>query len=47
VEGLFSSSKDVSRSQKVQELPSNPDQLLFIAKGYVASRYRTTQFKMS
>jgi hypothetical protein len=39
VEGLFSSSKDVSRSQNVQELPSNPGHLLFIAKGYAASRY--------
>jgi hypothetical protein len=45
VEGLFSSSKDVSRSQNVQEMPLNPGQLLFIAKGYVASRYWTTQWK--
>jgi hypothetical protein len=37
VEGLFSSSKDVSRSQNVQEIPSNPGHLLFIAKGYAAS----------
>jgi hypothetical protein len=39
VEGLFSSSKDVSRSKKIQELSSNPGHLLFIAKGYAASRY--------
>jgi hypothetical protein len=47
VEWLFSSSKDVSRSQNVQELPSNHGQLLFIAKRYAASHYRTTQFKTS
>jgi hypothetical protein len=43
VEGLFSSSKDVSRSQNMQEMPLNPGHLLFIAKGYTASRYRMTQ----
>jgi hypothetical protein len=31
----------------MQELPLNPGQLLFIAKGHAASRYRMTQFKTS
>jgi hypothetical protein len=33
--------------KNMQELPLNPGQLLFIAKEYAASRYRTTQFKTS
>jgi hypothetical protein len=45
VEGKFSSSKYALISQMCKKKPLRADHLLFIAKGYTTSRYKTTQRK--